>query len=628
MPSRSRPLLVLHDAGQLARVESYAPAALDGEVIAFDTDIHLLLRERGVPHRTPWDVIDRQEHPALEAYGAAVWRHWLDHARLDFEGMNLLHMALIRHHSALARLAWMAYAARRFTEVLRPDAVFVFEEPPAHGLDQPVTHRTLPLLSGMLRAAAEDCGCAIQVIPRNPREEGAFDDRVARFDQAVHEQVDVAAALEDRPYLLLQANRTDLLRQLPLIRAFRESTGCQCVQLYREADAEIVAEAAAQGQFVWHESQVAPMAAVPRIEATARRFRAAFHRAASALPRDLRLIYANSHVASHFDFLFGEYAGKLALHVRRWRAFLSAARPVAFVSNYHAPIFDVAASLGLQCLGLTHALMMIGQPDWFATLPAESQIGAISELHRERLIEAGVAAERISVTGDPWVDQVRDREDEHISTVASRVATRARLGIKSHRRMVLICTGSYGMPSKTTILPEIDWAEGVRNMVELAALTRRRRDLAFVIKCHPRFDYAHFYRRLAEEAPREARLIIAGDESLSDLAHAADVICVWNTITSALVEAALHPRPVSVFSRALVWYDAHRWGVDGWPHFEDVASIEAEIDGVTTHEDYRTRRIAQSREALECFLGDPGQSFAARCMSALQNFALAPAGAI
>lgn len=623
MPS-GRSLLILHDADDLACAEAACTEALSGDVLAFDTDIHLILSDRGIDHLTPWDIVGRDELSALQSYESDIWRHWAAHARIEFDGLNLLDIAKYRHISALARLAWAGYALRRALDHLRPGIVYTFDEPPAHGLDQPVDYRKMPLLFGVFRRLAEVAGIPVYLLSRDavPGVAG-FEDQIAKLGERVYPRVDPVAAIGDRPFVLFQANRTDLLRQLPLIRAIRSRTDCQAVQLYKDAEDDVVRRVAEDGHPIWHESQVARADPPPEIDDLAGRALEAFMAAGRSLTGGLGVVFDNPYVAPHFQFLFGEYARKMAQHVRAWKGFFARCRPAAFVANSHAPIYDVAAAVGIPCLGISHALMMIGQPRWFDSLPEPSLIGAFSELHRDKLIEAGVSPGRIRITGDPHSDRIVDQTRDN-GTDSSR-SLRRRYGIAADRRIMLICTGSFGMPSKLTHLPFIDWAEGVRSMRDLGELARRRGEWAFLIKCHPRFDYPSLYADVNRTLPADRRFIVLPNEPLVPLAEAADAVCVWSTVTSALIETSLLSKPVMQFARNLVWYDAKAWGAETWPHFHDIAEFEAELDRLLSDPRHWAMRVDQTRDALHRFLGDTAHTTVDRCMCVLEEF-ISPSG--
>ena len=60
-------LTVLLDTDDLATVEELAPQALRGVVLAFDVDLHLALRDRGLEHITAWDVVRGAKRAPLAA---------------------------------------------------------------------------------------------------------------------------------------------------------------------------------------------------------------------------------------------------------------------------------------------------------------------------------------------------------------------------------------------------------------------------------------------------------------------------------------------------------------------------------------------------------------------------------
>lgn len=643
MPACESLLLLLDDV-DLADALAFAPEALAGHVVAFDVNAHLALTERAVAHVTPWQIIGYDERPGLCAYEAAILDFWRRRAVLPYRGLNLLAMAEYRHHAALARLAWAAYAVRRFVEALRPRRVYAFDEPPAHGLDQPAGYRRMPLLSGLLRGAAEQRGISVTIIPRAS---AGFVDQVALLHSAAPDRPSetLADLPANAPFVLFQANGGDLLRQLPLVRAVRSQLGCAALQVYKDASPAILARLAGEGHPAAHETALthqftrdssrdssrdagagrgrAPRDWEPSTSPGGAGARyAEFRAVAAALPRDLRLIFDNPHVRSHFDFLFGEYARRVAAQVDGWRGLFARRRPAAFVGNYHSPLFDIAAAEGIPCVGLTHGLMMIGQPRWFASLPRAALIGALSEYHRDRLIAAGIEPPRVRVTGDPWADEIRGQ----VAAVApaERAALRARLGIAPQRRIVLLCTGSFGMPARNTTLPLMDWARGVRDIAALGELAARRADLAFVIKPHPRFDYPALYERVNANLSPDRRLIVT-DAPLIPLATLADCVCMWNTLTSALAEAALCDKPALIFGGCLVWCDLAEHGLGGWPQADTLPEFERQLDALLGDGPQRAaclRAIARRRGR---FVPD-GDSATARCANVLAGL-IARAGA-
>lgn len=617
MPDRA-PLIVLLTAQDVADAVSADPDSLAGQVVAFDINAHRALNTRGIAHHTPWDIIAYDELAALREFQHTILDHWETAASLPCAGLDLLKVARFRHVAAFSRLAWAAYAADRFVQELRPRRVVVFREPPGHGLDQPPEFRQMPLLSGMLRAAAEQRDIPVTTLPRK---QSAWRDQAATHAHTHKPPIDLAEQLAGRPYVLFQANASDLLRQLPLIAALRAESDHDVAQVYRAASDDVVAQCLAAGHHVWHDAQILRPASSPLDPVTAADARSRFDAAARGLPDRLRLIFDNAHIQPHFDFLFGPYAERVATQGRQWQTLFDEHPPAAVVANYHSPLLDVAATRDVPCLVLTHALMMIGYPRWFTSLPGQATIGAMSTFHRQRLIENGLPPQRILISGDPWVRRVRTAAAA--VTPDSCTELRRRLGLVNRRPMVLLCTGNNGMPDKAAGLPPADWAEGVRNLHALGQLASRRGDLHFVIKRHPRYDDPELLAEINAALPPDRLLIDATAEPLERLARAADVVCMWNTLSSVVVEASLLDRPVVIFSRCLAWTDPAEWALDGWPCLDSLEAFEHEVDHILKDAAHRQRRIEQARRATTRFVGDDPDNVLAACVEWLSNARLA-----
>lgn len=607
-PPAGGSLIVLHDQTDLQDALAAAPQALDGRVLAFDTDIHLELRARGISHATPWDFVARDDRAALERLLAGAWEHYCRSAILNYTGVNLLAMAAYRHLSCLARLTWAAFALRRVLEHTRPALIYAFDEPPAHGLDQPADARRMPLLSGILRGLAHEAGTRVQLLPRAA---DAYVDRVARRDRIRLPPANLADTPGEAPWVLFYGNGTELPRQAPLIREIRRHGRWKVVQLYKVAAEQERAVAAAAGALVLHESQVAPPGRVGDVAGPAAAARARFDACGERVAPELRCLFANPFIQSHFDFLFGSYAQKMAWHVRTWRAFFAANRPDAVVTSYQAPVLDMAADAKVPSLVLPHGLLVLGQPEQFTTLPAGCHIAAINPAHARSLRAAGIARERIHVTGDPWTAELTcPRAHAHV---------RARLGIAPPRRMILVCTGSYGMPSTTAHLPHTDWRDAVIQAGRLAELAGRRPQWAFVVKPHPRFDYPRLYEEINRGLAEPCRLIVAGQMNLGELAAAADVVCVWNVLTSALVEASLAGRPVIQCLPSVIWCDLDAWGAAAWARVDSVGALEAELERILSDPDHWSQRAAETLAAARAYVGDDPAGAPWRCVEAIES---------
>lgn len=620
-PGRARSLVVLHDEHDLADILAHVPQALAGTVLAFDTDIHLRLLSDGVEHMTPWHIVGRSEYAQVQRLESAIWRHWTRNARLPFEGINLLGMAAYRHVSAFARLSWAAYVLRRVVEEIAPQRIFAFAEPPAHGLDQPADYRRMPLLSGLLRGLADQRGVDVHLVPRGAASE--FHDRIAERDRGAAPPVDVERLLRGRPLILAYANGTELLRQQPLMRSLAEQGGCAAIQIYKAAEPEVLA--AVSGPGALHESQLCPPGDTPDVRHVAAAARARLENAAADFAPDAALVFRNPHLRPHFDFLFGSYAARMARHVRAWRRVFADLRPAVLITSYQAPVLDVAADAGVPCLVLPHGLMTIGQPTQFTTLPRATHIAAISRLHRERLLVAGIGAGRIHATGDPWSANLATEAARIRDTAAARAATervRRQLDIAPDRRIVLLCTGSYGMPAVIPHLPQTDWRDAVRQTRRLGELCRRRPEWAFVLKCHPRFDYQRLYGEINRGLPPDRRLMVApNDFELLPLAAAADVVCVWNVVTSALVEASLVGRPVIQCLPSVIWCDREQWGIDAWPEIAGVEALELELERLLTRPEHYTACVRATQAAATRYLDEHPGGSAARCAELVAGMA-------
>ncbi|MCA9244518.1 MAG: hypothetical protein KDA32_11215 [Phycisphaerales bacterium] len=621
-----RTLIMPHCVEDIGDTLAAAPSAHDRVVLTADPDTSARLTALDIPHLTPFELVNRDERAAYLEYEAGALRFFDAQARVDTGYLNPLAVARYRLTGAHRRLTWMSYLTRRAMQRLRPGRAISFAGECGHGLDQPADVRRLALFEGVLRASADALGVQ-NVVVRRSSAAGRFVDHVAaRNRETALRRPDVAGDLRGRPYVLFQSNGVDLIRQAPLVRATRDALGLPCVQIFSHATAEQLEHVRSLGHIVWNERALCATSDRMPDEAGRSGLRR-FLEAARVEPAASEL-FTSSHTRSHIDFLFGPYSETVGRALLGWRRFFSEWPPIAVIANYHAPAVDAAVAAGIPTLTLTHGLMMIGQTAWYETLP-ECDIAALSDRHARTLIETGIDERRIKLIGDPYADaMVRDGSvpDEDPEKHAMRAAARAKLGVEPDKRLVAICTGSLGMPAKTSHAPIADFAAAFRGLGALADLIGRRHEWRFAIKRHPRFDHHEAHDRAFARLPERLRPINADQVSLADLSLAADAIVVWNVLTSGLVESSFWGRPTYLLDEGLIWHDHALWATDAWPCVSSHRSLEDELTRVFADDAHAAKRGKQARAAANNFTPGAGVSSLDRGLAWVEGAARARRG--
>ncbi len=613
--------ILLHEE-DLRCVEALRPAALRGTVLAFSLDLHLALKDRGMAHITPWDVVRAHDRDAVHALDREVWRFWTNHARIMDQGMDLLAMTQYRHVQAMSQLAWMSFVIDRALEHLTPTEVVTFEEPVGHGLEQPPGLQKLPLLFALLRGMAEQAGIETTILRRSdaPGQE-PFIDHAAAAAVKHFDPVSLEALLRGRPYVLFQANGADLLRQLQLIEAIHRDGEIAMVQAYTIADQRTLDRLESIGHIVLHESQLAPRSMPATISDT--RARERFDHARRQAPPVLQGIFNNAYVDIHFDFIFGEYARKMAGHVRRWTKFFHDTPPSAVIVNSQAALCDVAHHHGIPCALLSHGPAILGSVRWYEAFPPVS-IAAISRPHRARLLEAGIPNSRIHITGDPALDELFSESNKpRISN--GNIPRQVESPVTDHHeKMVLLLTAAISAPVEIGVIPTTNWLDAAACIDELGAMMVERTGWRFTIKCHPRYDHRAMYERLLRRLPRQCKVTMCHDVPLRPLVEAADVVVAFNTASSSLVDASFLNKPVIRFDRSMMWFDDEANEMHRWPRVRSVPQLRTALDAVLSDESRRQRLIAQTREALHGYYGGSLEPALPRCVDLVQRLAAGP----
>ncbi len=650
-----RRLIFLLDGDDLACVEACCPEVLSGTVVAFDPDLHIQLLHHGLDHLTPWSVVRKDEEDELQKFERAVWGFWEDNAHAMYDGLDLLQMVKFRHLACFSRLAWAAYVIRKTFEAVCPQQVVAFEEPTGHGLEQPPEHNKMPLLQVLVRGMAEQSGRSVRLLSRDDVPgQGGFVDWVAKDARKQLAAVDVSEQLNGRPFVLFPGSGVDLVRQLPLVRELHEKGDFAVVQLYKSADESIIRRMNEVGHFVWHESQVTQHVPLVDVLPCAVEARRCFDGARQQAPSDLRAIFTNPYMDTHFDFIFGEYLRKMAWHVRAWESFFARHRPHMVITTSYSPVYEVAHALGMPCLGLAHGLMMIGHTRWFMCYPS-SLIGAISGPHRDRLIRAGMEPERIRVTGDPWLDsavggtgsspasalcdelshwrareagwnRLRRRQCHPIEQPHHLDASdlRRKWSISPQQRVVLLVMGNMGMLAKLGGLPMYDWADAVRCFIQLGALAKRHPEWRLVVQPHPRYDHPQLYELANRELACNQRIMIREGESLESVVQAVDVVVICNIVTSAILESSLLHKPVVVLSQSMIWYHPHEWATEHWLHIPTVSALERELQTIFGNREHYDRRVRETQAAVRHYLAGSTEPAVSRCLDVIYESASRP----
>jgi hypothetical protein len=595
-------LIALLDADDLACFEAAPAGARPAAILALDLEVHALLRQRGRAHLTPFD--SAAPDAEFAAFEADVQRFWSHHARLPFEGIDLLGLARFRHTACFTRLAWVTHVLRRTLERVRPVEIVTFQEPTGgHGLDQPPGAARMPLLSGVVRGLAEEAGVPVRLL-RRPDAREPWTDLVAA--RAAPRLPPAAPPRWRRPLILFQANGDDLLRQLPVIERLVDGGATEVGQVYTAADDAIVRRLRDAPHHVWHESQLTADVATgddhPDRDGA---LRAAWMDAARRAPQPMRCLFANRHLSPHFDFIFGDYARRLAWRVRAWRRLLRELRPSLLVVNHPAPALDIAAGAGVPTLALPHGLMVLGHASWFEP-PPSTRVAAINPGHAERL-RPHHDATLVRVTGDPGMEPLEARvQAARRARPALRRGLRSRLGRQPDTPVVALLTTCISSPAQAATAPTVDWPRALADLEAVAAMAARRPEWAFALRCHPRYDHRGLYARIGDRAG--GVLHILDDEPLESLAAAADAIVVPNGISSVLVEASLAGTPVVVLDSAMTWWDHRRWGTDAWPRVNGVPALERWLGAAMSAA--RESAAAAARHAARSFLGPEGEAAA------------------
>ena len=581
-------LTILLDKDDFDVVSFACPEALKGAILAFDVDIHIELLSRNVEHLTCWDVVEENSLQNLKELEAAIQHFWYENASAPYKGIDCLKMARFRHITCFTRLAWAAFVIDAALRTLRPDKVITFEERTGHGLEQPPGYTKMPLLFALLRGMAEQAGIPVHLLNRSTTSASpAFVDQVAVDANKVLNHLDPEEVIGNKPYVLFTASGGGLSRQFPLLEEVDRQMEFTALQMYKSADASALEQAADRGFVTCHESQLTSHIETQIDKKWLANVRQDFDEKRNRCPRNIRCIFDNPYMNIHFDFIYDTYIPKMVQHIQTWRNMFSHYRPSLIVANYHGPIIDVADALDIPTIVFPHGVMIIGETRFYTSLPESTYIGALSEKHRAKLVSAGVAPNRILVTGDPACTY-----PEKLQTEGDR---------KNKNKRILICTCITSLPSTTGYLPQANWAKAAADFNAIAKLAARKPEWHFTIRSHPRWDHYRLYEYVNEQSADDRKIDIVKNTSLEETVRNSDIVVIPNVKSSALIEASCFSKPVIFLDSAMCWYDHNAWATEDWPLAGSVEELELILEEAFSDPAQYNSLLAQTIQAQANF---------------------------
>jgi len=182
--------------------------------------------------------------------------------------------------------------------------------------------------------------------------------------------------------------------------------------------------------------------------------------------------------------------------------------------------------------------------------------------------------------------------------------------------LTCMVTGSYFL--------DISGERHVATWRSLLGYCRRRTDMQFIIKIHPRFDHSALYSDSSTAQPANLRIEVG---SLSDALSRADIVVLVNAETTAVVDAIGDNLPVIFLNTAI------RNRVDDWIHesgvlvVENVTAMEHQIDRILTDNAARSELVTTIQANMGNYLAATGQDAALRFQNFVRGVAHSSEGA-
>jgi hypothetical protein len=157
---------------------------------------------------------------------------------------------------------------------------------------------------------------------------------------------------------------------------------------------------------------------------------------------------------------------------------------------------------------------------------------------------------------------------------------------------------------------------------QFLALTKRRRDLQFIIKPHPSFDYYELYKRMSNLNPSNLQFI--EDIDLEDALKSSDICIMINYFTTACIEAMLLKVPVIYLNNAV--YQLPDWAetIQGFllNRVSTIQDLEIKIDVILNDTNYRNKTLLEADKIVRKVLNQTDKTTKERLIDTVNELLL------
>lgn len=311
-------------------------------------------------------------------------------------------------------------------------------------------------------------------------------------------------------------------------------------------------------------------------------------------------IFANPHLNFQFKCVWDEM--KLAVECGNvFSTFLDILRPSMIFFGYEAFTLErvlvrVARKKNIQAIGLLHG----GIKYKFCcrgTVGEADSILVWNNIDITNLKLYGVAESRLYKIGSIRYETKLKKYIQKLPGIGKELKNKSKqhLGIPLDNPVILILTAQINTGFASPIAIPRKHREAID---ELLTLIMSRKDLTFIIKAHPSYDYYELYRRMDElQLPN---FFFLEKTTLDEALEVSDICLLLNYFTTAALEAMLDRIPVIHLNNAV--YPLAAWvdDVSGFiiNRIHSVAELENKIDGLLTDIDLKERTFAEADKVI------------------------------
>jgi len=315
-------------------------------------------------------------------------------------------------------------------------------------------------------------------------------------------------------------------------------------------------------------------------------------------------IFSNPHLAFQFNRIKKEIESA-CVYADAFSSLLTLLKPVSIIFGHEAftierHLVDIANAREIPTISLVHG--GLGFKYGFRGIVGSARKVLVwNSLDVDWLLSLGVEEDRlVKIGGLRYEDKYFQYANSlNIRDSAKKSDSKKYLGLSQDKPLIAIVTAEISTGLAAPVASPLKHRQLIR---ELLAFIQRRKDINFIIKAHPGYDYYPLYRQLLSYSL--PNLFFDEELTLDEVIAATDICIMINYCTTAALEAMIRGIPVVFVNNAV--YDLPDW-IDTLsdteiPRVTSIKELEITIEQLLNDKNHLERVLSETNIQVKRFL--------------------------